>query len=36
MLMPSDETYKFGFCAARFASQVSIDEACEQQRTLSR
>jgi hypothetical protein len=36
MLMPSDETYKFRFCAAPLAAQVSIDKSCEQQRTLSR
>ena len=36
MLMPSDETYKFRFCAARYAADVSIEEAGEQQRTLER
>src|SRR5260370_33513042 len=32
--MPPDETHKFRFSAARYAADVSVEKAGEQQRTL--
>jgi hypothetical protein len=34
--MPPDETYKFRFRASRYAADVSVEKAGEQQRTLER